>query len=143
MHGFKAVICGFSDTGTGSQDYGQGILRVDSRLIEDLMAHGHRISRNDLVRVENKTNDRLFAVLRVAELDDPRKIALELDDRFKLAVEKGHIEELFIRKAYRIEAIQYFWSHINLIVRIEFKLAIFLTTISLFLGATVSLILAF
>ena len=141
MFAFEALVCGFSDINTGRQDYGQGIVRVDSRLINEMNNNGHRLSRNDLIRIENNAHDRIFSILRVTELDDSRKIALELDDRFKLRVEKNKIAQIYIRKAYRIEAFQFFWNHSNPTVRIEFKLAVFLTTMSFILGAVVSLML--
>lgn len=142
MYAFRANIRGFSDTNTGSQDYGQGVIRIDSRLVDELKRNGQDVSRNDLVRLENSSGNRTFAVLRARKLETPNTVALELDDRLKLGVNKGSEEELFIRKAYKIEAIEYFWKHINLVVRIEFRLAVFLTMISFVLGATVSLLLS-
>jgi hypothetical protein len=141
MFGFEALICGFSDVNSGNKDYGQGILRVDSRLITEIASKGHQLVRNDLIRLENSSHDKIFATLRVAELDHPRKIALELDDRLKLGLEKQQSQHLFLRRAYKIEAISYFWNHSNPTVRIEFKLAVILSAMSFLLGAIVSLML--
>ncbi len=143
MFSFEAKICGFSDLNTGSQDYGQGVLRVDSRLTAEMASNGHKFARNDLVRLETDSHKRIIAVLRIGELDHPHKIALELDDRLTLGLEKKQSKRLFLRKAYKIEAISFFWNHSNPTVRIEFKLAVFLVAISFLLGALVSLLLTF
>lgn len=133
MRYYSFKIQGFKYIETGPQDYGHGIIRIDSKskhAVEQLAD----LRRNDLVRVQQRNGMWVTGILRYFDSTDESLLCLEYDDRLQLGVEKGDSVELMIRKASSLERAVFFWHHPNPIVRIEFKLAVFLASVSVALG---------
>ena len=130
-------VKGFGDLGTDAQDYGNGIVRLHHAL-PDTYAPARDIRRNVLVRIETGRHDRIYAICRFVNHSDRHVIGLEYDARARLGVKKGQSVALIVRKARAIEYVGYLWSHPNIVVRIEFRLAIALTVAAFLLGLAAS-----
>ena len=95
------------------------------------------VKRGTLVRIETKQHERLFRLVRHNNTGEGYALYLEYDDRLALGVNTAEDVLLHVRKAYRIEYAFFLWRHTDPIVSIEFRLAVFLTIVSVCLGAVV------
>lgn len=134
-------VLGFSDIGTGVRDYGKGIIRISSTspLGSTLLSEPNR---HLLVRVETRAHDRVLAIARPTPNLTANEVALEYHDRLRLSVEKGAQVEISIVAARRIETFGYLWSHPDSIIRYQFRLSVYLTSIALLVGSLLSVALA-
>ena len=131
------TVVGFGDLGTDAQDHGNGIVRLHHAL-PDHYAPARGIARNVLVRLESGRHDRIYAVARFVNHADPFVVGLEYDARARLGVKKGQPARLTVRKARAVEYVGFLWSHPNILVRIEFRLTLALTTAAFLLGLAAS-----
>ena len=137
-HSFK--IEGFKYAGTGDRDYGQGIIRISEAFIQKTQPSIAQWPRHQLVFVKNiGNNSAAVCIFRPLRSSEDNLICLEYDDRLKLgALEKGSIYNLEIKKAGWWKSLMFYWKHPNPLIRLDFKLAFYLTIISIILGTLLS-----
>jgi hypothetical protein len=137
----RFVIGGFSQIGTGSRDYGMGIVRVDPRFLA-ANKEASKWPRHTLVRLM-KGKKSLYAILRPINPDDiPEKeeryyLCLEYDDRLVLDVQKGQEVEIRMDKAGLVGQYMYFRGHPNIMVRAYLRYAFLTSIFTTIMGAIV------
>lgn len=132
---------GFTYAGTANRDYGQGIIRISTTFLRNNAPHVLDWRRHQLVRLRNVANNKsLCAILRLIDTDEDNLICLEYDDRIKLGImDKGKVHKMLIKKASGFNTFLFYWAHPNNLVRIDFKLSVYLTVVSIVLGVLISL----
>lgn len=133
MKEFLTYLGGFSEINTGSQDYGQGIVRVSSALKEKHADVFSGIKRGGLVHVKSDSGAAIVGVIRYFD-NEKEMLCVEYDDRLALGVDKGKTAKLRVGKASYAAMGRFFWFHSNPIVSIEFRLAVVLVVASTSLG---------
>jgi hypothetical protein len=127
-------VKGTSDIGT-TQDYGQGVFRINRALGKILGGPDGLPRRGGLWRIETKDHQRLFAILRHYDGggDDPM-LWTEYESRRTLKMSGKSEAKLYFRRAYRFEYLLFLWEHIDPLIQVQFRVAVFLTIASVFLG---------
>jgi hypothetical protein len=133
---------GFRYAGTGERDYGQGIVRVSLAFIQAKHPKALQWPRNQLVRIRHEgSGRRIVCLFRPLISDEPNLLCLEYDDRLKLGImEKGQFHRLSIKKAGGFRSFGFYWNHPNPLVSFDFRLTVYLTMVSIVLGALLSAI---
>jgi hypothetical protein len=137
---YNIKVEGFKYSKTGERDYGQGIVRISEAFIQKRYPDILNWPRHQLIRIQNIENKRsAVCIFRPLASTEDNLICLEYDDRLKLEIlKKGEIYNLDIKKANAWQSSMFYWNHPNPLIRLDFKLALYLTIISIILGALIS-----
>lgn len=138
-------VGGFSELGTGSRDYGMGIVRIDWR-----QTPGEPIRRHDLVKITCvDTKRHTYAAFRLIDPNAPNipvdvpLLCMEYDDRLLLGVEKGEERTFAISRAGLYGQYRYFQSHPNVVIRAYTRYTFLVGLLGAAVGAIVTSILRF
>ena len=132
---------GFRYAGTGSRDYGEGIVRISEAFITRHHPEMLDWPRHQLIRIRNSANGQAtHCIMRILRSDEDDLLCLEYDDRLKLKIfDKGERYKLDLVRARSWDTFRFYWNHPSNLVRIDFKLSVYLTLISIVLGFLISL----
>lgn len=139
---FDFKVEGFKYAGTGDRDYGLGVVRISEQFLK---VHAKSLltwPRHQLVEIANPENGmKAICIFRPLISNEENLLCLEYDDRLKLGItNKGKTHRLKLSKAGNLSSLTFYWNHPNILVRIEFRLTVYLTVISVILGVLLSAI---
>ena len=116
-----------------SSDFDRGVVRLAITWSKIL-----GIKRNDIISVKHGTQRAFYAVKFHYTLSKG-EIALDYDQRSFLDVKKGRRASLILQKTWPLVGMfRFLWSHPDLKTRSEFKMAVWLTIVSMLLGVLLS-----